>query len=74
VDGRAGSVRAAAVNVTRFLAGATLKPFQPNSKPVLIALGALDTYAVAGKTVLASQALAGAKEGLFQLFMSQMAP
>ena len=64
----------AAINVTRFLAGAPLEPYQPNSKPVLIAFGDLDTYLVAGKTVLASQALAGAKEGVFQLFMSQMAP
>jgi NADH dehydrogenase len=64
----------AAVNATRFLAGAPLKPYQPNSKPVLIAFGDLDTYLVAGKTVLASQALAGAKEGVFQLFMAQMAP
>ena len=64
----------AAINVTRFLAGAPLKPYQPNSKPVLIAFGDLDTYLVAGKTVLASQALAGAKEGVFQLFMAQMAP
>ncbi len=64
----------AASNVTCFLAGAALTPYQPNSKPVLIAFGDLDTYLVAGKTVLASQALAGAKEGVFQLFMSQMAP
>lgn len=41
---------------------------------MLIAFGDLDTYLVAGKNVLASQALAGAKEGVFQLFMSQMAP
>jgi len=64
----------AAINVTRFLEGAALKPYQPNRKPVLIAFGDLDTYLVTGKTVLASQALAGAKEGVFQLFMSQMAP
>lgn len=64
----------AAVNATRFLAGAPLKPYRPSSKPVLIAFGDLDTYLVTGKTVLASQALAGAKEGVFQLFMSQMAP
>jgi NADH dehydrogenase len=64
----------AAINVTRFLAGAPLKPYQSNSKPVLIAFGDLDTYLIAGKTVLASQALAAAKEGVFQLFMSQMAP
>lgn len=64
----------AAANVTRFLAGAPLAPYRPGSKPVLIAFGDIDTYMVAGKTVLASQALAGAKEGVFQLFMSQMAP
>ncbi len=64
----------AAINVTRFLAGKTLRLYQPNNKPVLIAFGDLDTYLVAGRTVLASQALAGAKEGVFQLFMSQMAP
>lgn len=64
----------AAINVTRFLAGTPLKPYQPASKPVLIAFGDLDTYLVAGRTVLASQAFAGAKEGVFQLFMSQRAP
>jgi NADH dehydrogenase len=64
----------AAINATRWLAGATLKPFQASSKPVLIAFGDLDTYLVTGETVLASQALAGAKEGVFQLFMSQMSP
>jgi len=64
----------AAINVTRWLAGATLKPYQASSKPLLIAFGDLDTYLVSGETVLASQALAGAKEGVFQLFMSQMSP
>jgi NADH dehydrogenase len=64
----------AAVNVTRFLADVPLRPYQPATKPVLISFGDLDTYLVAGQTVLASPALAGAKEGVFQLFMSQMAP
>lgn len=64
----------AAANVTRHLAGRALKPFKPTSKPVLIAFGDLQTYLVAGRTVLASKALAGAKEGVYQLFMSQMAP
>ena len=64
----------AAINVIRLLEGSPLKPYQPSSKPVLIAFGDLDTYMVTGKTVLASRALAGAKEGVFQLFMSQMAP
>jgi NADH dehydrogenase len=64
----------AAANVTRFLAGRPLKPFKPASKPVLIAFGDLQTYLVAGRTVVASKVLAGAKEGVFQLFMAQLAP
>ena len=53
----------AAANVARFLAGRTLKPFRPAPKPVVIAFGDLQTYLVAGRTVLASKVLAGAKEG-----------
>ncbi|MGL6110429.1 MAG: NAD(P)/FAD-dependent oxidoreductase [Rubrivivax sp.] len=64
----------AAANVERWLAGRALKPFKPVPKPVLIAFGDLQTYLVAGRTVLASQVLAGAKEGVYQVFMSQMAP
>ena len=64
----------AAANVARLLAGRTLKPFKPAPKPVLIAFGDLQTYLVAGRTVLASKVLAGAKEGVYQVFMSQMAP
>jgi len=64
----------AAANVTRFLAGRPLKPFKPAPKPVLIAFGDLQTYLVAGRTVVASKVLAGAKEGVFQHFMAQMAP
>ena len=64
----------AAANVARFLGGRTLKPFRPAPKPVLIAFGDLQTYLVAGRTVLASKVLAGAKEGVYQAFMSQMAP
>jgi hypothetical protein len=41
---------------------------------VLIAFGDLQTYLVAGRTVVASKALAGAKEGVYQVFMAQMAP
>jgi hypothetical protein len=40
----------------------------------LIAFGDLQTYLVAGRTVIASKALAGAKEGVYQVFMAQMAP
>ena len=64
----------AAANVARFLGGRALKPFRPAPKPVLIAFGDLQTYLVAGRTVVASKALAGAKEGVYQVFMAQMAP
>lgn len=64
----------AAANVMRHLAHSPLKAYEPSGKPVLIAFGDLETYLVAGRTVVASQALAGAKEGVYQLFMSQMAP
>ena len=64
----------AAANVARFLDGRALKPFRPAPKPVLVAFGDLQTYLVAGRTVLASKVLAGAKEGVYQAFMSQMAP
>jgi NADH dehydrogenase FAD-containing subunit len=64
----------AAANVARFLDGRALKPFKPAPKPVLIAFGDLQTYLVAGRTVLASRGLAAAKEGVYQVFMSQMAP
>jgi len=64
----------AADNVARLLAGRTLKPFKPAPKPVAIAFGDLQTYLVAGRTVLASKVLAGAKEAAYQVYMSQMAP
>ena len=41
---------------------------------MLVAFGDLQTYLVAGRTVLASQVLAAAKEGVHQAFMLQMAP
>jgi hypothetical protein len=58
----------------RLLDGRALKPFKPAHKPVLIAFGDLQTYLVAGRTVLASKVLAGAKDGVYQVFMAQMAP
>lgn len=64
----------AAANVTRLLDGRALAPFKPARNPVLIAFGDLQTYLVAGRTVLASKELAGAKEGVYQVFMAQMAP
>jgi NADH dehydrogenase len=64
----------AAGNASRWLDGQPLKPFKPTPKPLLIAFGDLQTYLVAGRTVVASKVLAGAKEGVYQLFMAQMAP
>ncbi len=64
----------AATNAVRWLDGRALKPFKPAPKPVLIAFGDLQTYLVAGRTVLASRLLAGAKEGVYQWTMAQLAP
>jgi len=64
----------AAANVSRWLAGRELKPFEPLPKPMLVAFGDLQTYLVAGRRVLASRMLAAAKEGVYQLFMAQTAP
>lgn len=64
----------AAQNVTRWLADENLKDFKAPATPLLLAFGDLQTYLVAGKTVLASKTLAGAKEGVYQLFMAQTAP
>ena len=64
----------AAANAERWLDGGALKPFKPAPKPVLIAFGDLQTYLVAGRTVLAGQLLASAKEGVYQWTMAQLAP
>lgn len=64
----------AAHNATRFLSDQSLKAFEPPAKPMLVAFGDLQTYLVAGRVVLSSKTLAGAKEGVYQLFMAQTAP
>jgi len=64
----------AAANAERWLAGRALRRYQPSPKPVLIAFGDLQTYLVAGRTVVANRLLAGAKEGIYQWFMAQQAP
>lgn len=64
----------AAQNVVRFLSDQALKSFEPPAKPMLVAFGDLQTYLVAGRVVLSSKTLAGAKEGVYQLFMAQTAP
>jgi NADH dehydrogenase len=62
----------AAWNLQHFLRGRPLKDFRPAAKPLLISLGDLDTYLVAGATVVASPLLAAAKEGVYQFYMSRL--
>jgi len=64
----------AAENVERALAGRRLRDFRPAAKGMLVAFGALDTFLVAGRAVIASPALAAAKEAVFQVTMAQLDP
>jgi len=61
----------AALNAERLLAGRSLRPFRPSPKPMLVAFGDLDTFLVAGRTVVASPALAAVKESVYQLTVAQ---
>jgi len=62
----------AAGNVERLLRGRALRDFVPSPKPMLVTFGDLDTFMVAGRTVVASPALAAAKEAVYQLTMAQL--
>jgi NADH dehydrogenase len=64
----------AAGNVERTLAGRRLRDFRPSAKGMLVAFGALDTFLIAGRSVIASPALAAAKEAVFQVTMTQLDP
>lgn len=64
----------AAENVERALAGRRLRDFRPAAKGMLVAFGALDTFLIAGRAVIASPALAAAKEAVFQVTMAQLDP
>ena len=64
----------AAGNVERTLAGRRLRDFRPSAKGMLVAFGALDTFLIAGRSVIASPALAAAKEAVFQVTMAQLDP
>lgn len=59
-------------NMQRLLCDRTLRRFRPSRKPMLIAFGDLDTYLVAGETVVASKFLAAAKESVYQLYMARL--
>jgi len=64
----------AAGNVVRALEGRRLRNFSPSRKPMLVAFGDLDTFLVSGKSVVASPALAAAKEAIFQVTMARFDP
>jgi len=64
----------AAKNVERALAGRRLRDFRPSAKGMLVAFGELDTFLIAGRSVIASPALAAAKEAVFQVTMAQLDP
>ena len=64
----------AADNVQRMLAGRKLQPFSPSRTPLLVAFGDLDTFLVAGRSMIASSALAAAKEAVYQVTMAQIDP
>jgi NADH dehydrogenase FAD-containing subunit len=64
----------AAGNVRRMLAGRKLQPFSPSRTPLLLAFGDLDTFLVAGQSMIASSTLAAAKEAVYQVTMAQIDP
>ena len=64
----------AADNVVRALEGRRLRNFSPSRKPMLVAFGDLDTFLVSGRSVVASPALAAAKEAVFQVTMARFDP
>jgi len=64
----------AAGNVERALAGRRLRDFRPSAKGMLVAFGELDTFLIAGRSVIAAPALAAAKEAVFQVTMAQLDP
>ena len=64
----------AADNLRRAVAGRPLRTFRPSRTPLLVAFGDLDTFLVAGRSVLASPALAAGKEAVYQVTMAQIDP
>ena len=64
----------AAVNVRRAAAGRALRRYRPSRTPLLVAFGDLDTFLVAGRSVVANPALAAGKEAVYQVTMAQIDP
>lgn len=61
-----------AINIDRFCAKKTLKPFKVRTKPLLLSLGDINTYFIQGKLVLASPVLAAVKEVVYQFNMARL--
>ncbi len=64
----------AAANVRRVVAGRALRRYRPSRTPLLVAFGDLDTFLVAGRSVVANPALAAGKEAVYQVTMAQIDP
>ena len=63
-----------ATNIARLSRGQSLIAFRPAMLPILTAFGDLETYLEFGALVLASPALAAAKEGVYQFYMARFDP
>jgi NADH dehydrogenase FAD-containing subunit len=64
----------AAANVRRAATGRALRRYRPSRTPLLVAFGDLDTFLVAGRSVVANPALAAGKEAVYQVTMAQIDP
>jgi len=59
-------------NIRHWLTGQAMKSYRPVEKPVVLSFGDLNTYLIQGETVIASPALAAAKEIVFQIYMARL--
>jgi len=64
----------AAANVRRAAAGRALRRYRHSRTPLLVAFGDLDTFLVAGRSLVANPVLAVGKEAVFQVTMAQIDP
>jgi len=60
-------------NIARLLGDRRLRRFRAAPMPMLVSLGDITTWLVAGQSAVASPALAAAKEGVYQATMARLA-
>jgi NADH dehydrogenase FAD-containing subunit len=60
-------------NIDRLLSERPLKRFRPAPMPMLVSLGDITTWLVAGDYAVASPLLAAAKEGVYEANMARLA-